>query len=407
MRDMPADDTAVDVAVNVARTLSIMGAAIVVAILVYMVATRTLFRWSKADRFAQEASGRCRWPGRWTVGLLALRASLVFTGMPEGLADNLAHGLTIAIIITSSWWALRLALAVEATLLSQLDIDGDGDGDGDLARRRQTQVMLLRRVTAALVIMLAIGAVLLTFEDGRSLGTSLLASAGVIGLIAGIAAQAALGNLIAGIQIAVAEPIKLDDVVVVEGEWGNIEEIGLTYVVVRIWDRRRLVLPTSYFINTPITNWTRGGTAISGTIYWRLDHRTPVAAMRAEFLQQVDAHPLWDHREASLLVTDTTEDRIEVRGMVTAATAWQLWDLRCALREGMLDWLNEHHPEAFPTTRLLEAPPTPPRPDPAAPPSATPGGAPSPTGGAGDERDRTLQLPVDPSPLPGRERRRR
>ncbi len=397
-----AQDT-VEVAVNLARSFSIMGIAVVVAILVYVVAARTLFRLSKADRFAQEASGRCRWAGRWTVGLLAVRASLPFTDLGETVTEQLEHGLIIAIIITSAWWALRLALAVEATLLSQLNLD---IATSDFARRRQTQVMLLRRVAAALVIMLAIGAVLLTFDDAKTLGTSLIASAGVIGLVAGIAAQAALGNLIAGIQIAVAEPIKMGDVVVVEGEWGTIEEITLTYVVVRIWDRRRLVLPTAYFINTPITNWSRGGTAISGTIYWYLDHRAPVRAMRAEFLRQVDNHPLWDRTEASLLVTDTTEDRIEVRGMVTAADAMRLWDLRCALREGMLDWLNRHHPEALPTTRLLEAAPTPPR---AHAPASSPRAPSRPTGGpvvpTDDDRDRTAELQLEQSPLPGRGRR--
>lgn len=399
-----AQDT-VEVAVNLARSVSIMGIAVVVAVLVYMVAARTLFRLSKADRFAQEASGRCRWPGRWTVALLAVRAALPFTdlGAPR-VTEQLAHGLTIAVIITSAWWALRLALAVEATLLSQIAVDLS---TSDFARRRQTQVMLLRRVAAALIIMFAAGAVLLTFDDAKTLGTSLIASAGVIGLVAGIAAQAALGNLIAGIQIAVAEPIKLGDVVVVEGEWGTIEEITLTYVVVRIWDRRRLVLPTAYFIHTPITNWTRGGTDISGTVFWRLDHRAPVAAMRDEFLRQVEAHPLWDGKEASLLVTDTTEDRIEVRGMVTARDAYQLWDLRCALREGMVDWLNQHHPEALPTTRLLEAAPTPPRTEPPAPPSS-----PAPSGpvagsdedAGDDERDRTMPLHLQQSPLPGRGR---
>lgn len=397
MRAM-AQDT-VEVAVNLARSLSIMGVAVAVAILVYMVAARTLFRLSKADRFAQEASGRCRWPGRWTVGLLAVRASLPFTELSADVTRELAHGLTIAVIITSAWWALRLALAVEATLLSQLELDV---ATSDFARRRQTQVMLLRRVAAALVIMFAVGAVLVTFDDARTLGTSLIASAGVIGLVAGIAAQAALGNLIAGIQIAVAEPIKMGDVVVVEGEWGTIEEITLTYVVVRIWDRRRLVLPTAYFIHTPITNWSRGGTAISGTVYWRLDHRAPVAAMRTEFLRQVEAHGLWDGKEASLLVTDTTEHRIEVRGMVTAADAMQLWDLRCALREGMLDWLNQSHPEALPTTRLLEAAPTPPRPP--APASSSP----APSGPAvedgDDERDRTMPLHLGDSPQSGRGR---
>ncbi len=272
-------------------------------------------------------------------------------------------------IATSTWWALRLALAIEATLLGQLDLDTYG---GDYARRRQTQVIILRRVAAAIIIMLAIGAVLLTFDEARSLGTSLLASAGILSLVAGVAAQSTLGNIVAGIQIAVAEPIKLDDVVLIEGEWGNIEEISLTYVIVRIWDRRRLVLPTSYFINNPITNWTRGGTDISGTVFWYLDHRTPMEAMREEFLRRVDAHPLWDRKEASLLVTDVREDVIEVRAMVTAADAWQLWDLRNSLREGMLAWLVAHHPEALPARRLLEAAPMPETPPPAAAHSTPP-----------------------------------
>ena len=400
---LAAEETAVDVAVNVARSLAVMGASVVVAVLAYIVATRTLFRLRGADRFAQEATERCRWPGRWTIALLAVLSSLPATELPEGLTSRLSHGLTIAVIVTATWWALRLALAVEATLLGQLELDTYGS---DYARRRQTQVILVRRVAAALVIMLAIGAVLLTFDTARSLGTSLLASAGILGLVAGVAAQATLGNIIAGIQIAVAEPIKLDDVVVVEGEWGNIEEISLTYVIVRIWDRRRLVLPTSYFINNPVTNWTRGGTAISGTVFWYLDHRTPVEAMREEFLRRVDAHPLWDRKEASLLVTDTREDVIEVRAMVTAADAWQLWDLRCALREGMLAWLAAHHPEALPTHRVVEGAPTP-----DVPPSGA--AAPTPTRprhrdeDLEGERDRTMPLHLPESPHRQRDRRRR
>ena len=391
-------DVAVDVAVNLAQSLIVMGAAAALAVLAYIVATRALFRFKRADRFAQEATDRCRWPGRWSVALLAVLASLPATQLPEGLTGRLQHGLTIAVITTSTWWALRLALAIEATLLSQLDLDTYG---GDYARRRQTQVIILRRVAAAIIIMLAIGAVLMTFDTARSLGTSLLASAGILSLVAGVAAQSTLGNIVAGVQIAVAEPIKLDDVVLIEGEWGTIEEISLTYVIVRIWDRRRLVLPTSYFIDNPITNWTRGGTDISGTVFWYLDHRTPMDAMREEYLRRVHAHPLWDRKEASLLVTDVREDVIEVRAMMTAADAWQLWDLRCSVREGMLAWLVAHHPEALPTRRLLEAAPMP---DGAPPPaSSTP--MPTPTGRPPDDEDheddqddephsRTAELPA-------------
>lgn len=400
MAPMP-EDTAIDVAVHVARSLAVMGGAVVLAGLVYLVATRALFRLRGVDRFAQEAAERCRWPGRWTVGLLALLASLPATELADGLTRRLTHGLTVAVIVMGTWWALRLALAIEATLLGRLDLDAHGN---DHARRRQTQIILLRRVTAAVIIMLAIGAVLMTFEAARSLGASLLASAGILGLVAGVAAQATLANIVAGLQIAIAEPIKLDDVVMVEGEWGRIEEISLTYVVMRIWDRRRLVLPTSYFVNTPITNWTRGGTAISGTVYWQLDHRTPVAAMRTEFLRRVDEHPLWDRKEASLLVTDTGETTIEVRAMVTAADAWQLWDLRCSLREGMLAWLAAHHPEALPTRRLLEAAPTPDTPAVVETPMPT---APrSPDADPGDVHDRTLPLPLAEAPAPRPERHR-
>lgn len=394
MHAMP-EDTAVDVVVHVARSLAIIGGAVGLAILLYLLATRALFRLKKADRFAQEATARCRWPGRWSVALLAVLASLPATELPEGLTTRLQHGLTIVVIITSTWWALRLALAIEATLLSQLDLDTYGN---DHARRRQTQVILLRRVTAALIIMLAIGSVLLTFDTARSLGTSLLASAGILGLVAGVAAQATLGNIIAGIQIAIAEPIKLDDVVVIEDEWGKIEEISLTYVVVRIWDRRRLVMPTSYFVNNPVTNWTRGGTAISGTVYWQLDHRAPVGAMREEFLRVIDGHPLWDRKEASLLVTDTTEDTIEVRAMLTAADAWQLWDLRCSVREHLIAWLAEHHPESLPTRRLLEAAPAPQRPSSSAP-EATPASPRHADEDLPGDRDRTLPMPaVEPGP---------
>ena len=390
MTESPTD-VAVDVAVNLAQSLIVMGVAAALAVLAYIVATRALFRFKRADRFAQEATDRCRWPGRWSVALLAILASLPATQLPEGLTARLQHGLTIAVIATSTWWALRLALAIEATLLSQLDLDTYG---GDYARRRQTQVIILRRVAAAVIIMLSVGAVLLTFDTARSLGTSLLASAGILSLVAGVAAQSTLGNIVAGVQIAVAEPIKLDDVVLIEGEWGTIDEISLTYVIVRIWDRRRLVLPTSYFINNPVTNWTRGGTDISGTVFWYLDHRTPMTAMREEFLRRVHAHPLWDRKEASLLVTDVREDVIEVRAMMTAADAWQLWDLRCAMREGMLAWLVAHHPEALPTRRLLEAAPMPEGP----PPPAATTSPPAPVGADQDDdpRSRTAELPVQP-----------
>lgn len=390
MRGMQTEETVATQAVDVASALVIMAAAVVVALLLHWLVARVLFRLKRADRFAQEVSERCRWPAMATTTMLALLASAPFTDLPEALLPGLLRGLQIATIVAAAWWAIRLTIAVEVTILSTLDLT-----DVDAAphvRRRQTQAVLIRRLAVAGIVMIALGAVLLTFDTARSLGTSLLASAGVLGLVAGIAAQAALGNVVAGVQIAIAEPIKLDDVVVVEGEWGNIEEISLTYVVVRTWDRRRLVLPTSYFVSTPFTNWTRDSTQIIGAVVWHLDHRTPVGPMRTEFHRQVDASPLWDGDIASLQVIDTTETTIQVRGVVTASDSTGVWNLRCELREGLLAWLRDHHPEALPSYRIMEAAPQPMMPRPTVDTEPRPG--PGPDTEPHPDPERTQQLPV-------------
>ncbi len=352
------EDTVVEQAVNVALSLGIMLGAVVVALLLYLAVVRIVFRVGNVDVFAREARHRCRWPSRTTVALLAVLASLPFTELPEALTTRLAHLLSVGAIVAGTWTFLRLSLAVEVTLLDGLELD-DVEEASPWARRRQTRVILLRRVFSGLAILVAIGGVLLTFDTARTLGQSLIASAGIIGLIAGIAAQATLGNLIAGIQLAVAEPIRIDDVVVVEGEWGNIEEITLTYVVVRTWDRRRLVLPTSFFVGNSFQNWTRNGTQVIGHVSWMLDHRAPIEAMRQEFHRQVEANPLWDGDIAVLQVIDTTSATIQVRALMTAPNSGKVWDLRCAIREGLLTWLVRTHPEALPATRLIEGAPTP------------------------------------------------
>ena len=359
MCGMP-EETVAEQAVNVVQSLLVLGVAGVAALALHLLVFRTLFRLGWKDRLGREIRDRCRWPSRWTVAVLAMLAALPATELSPGLTDKLQHGLTVTAIVTATWWLTRLLIAVEIATLAGLDIDPEGPYDGP-ARRKQTQVILLRRVGTALIVILASGAVLLTFDEARSLGTSLLASAGILGIVAGVAAQSTLGNVIAGIQIAVAEPIKIDDVVVVEGEWGNIEEISLTYVVVKIWDRRRLVLPTSYFVNTPFTNWSRNGTQIIGAVSWHLDHRTPVDALRQEFHRFVQDSELWDGDIASLQVIDTDPDTVHVRGIVTASDSTRLWNLRCDVREALLAWLRDTHPESLPATRILEAPAAPSR----------------------------------------------
>jgi small-conductance mechanosensitive channel len=381
-------------AVNLAEAMLVMGGFVAIALILYLLAGRALFRLRRADRFAQEASARARIAGLFTAMALGALMSLSFAEFQEGLDEILQQGLTIASIVGFTWWGIQIAIAVEATILSTMDLTGEDIPAG--IRRRQTQVVLIRRLAIVSLVILAIGAILLTFDNARTLGTSVLASAGILGLVAGIAAQSTLGNVIAGVQIAVAEPMSIDDVVTVEGEWGNIEEVSLTYVVVRTWDRRRLVLPTSYFVNNPFVNWSRENSQVIGAVAWHLDHRTHVDLLREEFHRLVDDNPLWDGDIASLQVVDTTERTIVVRGVVTASDSTRAWNLRCGLREAVLAWLRDNHPESLPLTRLTEAPepaPRPPRPLPE-PVEARPG--PGPDTEPDPDPSRTMELPVVP-----------
>jgi small-conductance mechanosensitive channel len=242
----------------------------------------------------------------------------------------------------------------EDALMRRYDVEVP---DNLRARRARTQIQVLGRVVIVTIVGLALVSMLLTFPEARAVGASLLASAGIVGVIVGVAARSTVGNLIAGLQIAFAEPIRLDDAVVVEGEWGNIEEITLTYVVVRIWDRRRLVLPCSYFVEHPIENWTRYSADIVGTVHLHVDYTTPVEEVRAEFEQVLATSKLWNGQTAVLQVVDTTERTMVLRALVSADSAPTAWDLRCEVRERLLAWLQQQRPGALPRVRAeLEAP---------------------------------------------------
>jgi small-conductance mechanosensitive channel len=219
------------------------------------------------------------------------------------------------------------------------------------ARRVKTQVHVLRRVAAVLIAFIAFAAMLMTFPTIWNIGAGLFASAGAAGLIIGMAARPALSNLLAGVQIALTEPIRLDDVVVVEGEWGRIEEIQTTYVVVRIWDLRRLVLPLSYFIEKPFQNWTRSSSDILGTVFLYVDYRAPVDELRQELMRILESSGLWDGKVAGLQVTNATASGVELRALMSASDSGKSWDLRCLVREKMIAYLQEHYPETLPRTR--------------------------------------------------------
>jgi len=248
------------------------------------------------------------------------------------------------------------------------------------ARRVVTQVRVLARTADVVVIVLGTAIILLTIPGVRQLGASLLASAGVAGLAIGLAARPVLSNLIAGLQIALTQPIRLDDVVIIEGEWGRIEEIAGSYVVVRIWDERRLVVPLNWFIEHPFQNWTRRSSQLIGTVFLMLDFRTPLAPLREEFKRLCEASEQWDRRVCVLQVTDATEQTMQLRMLVSSTDSGRNFDLRCQVREGLIAFVQAHYPHALPRWRCEldrgqeSAAPMPPAPAPQRAPSAEDGG---------------------------------
>jgi small-conductance mechanosensitive channel len=223
--------------------------------------------------------------------------------------------------------------------------------DNRHARRIHTQVVMLRRITIAVVAVIAIAVMLMTFPQARAIGTSLLASAGLAGVVAALAAQSVLGNVFAGLQIAFSDSLRLDDVVIVENEWGRIEEITLSYVVVQVWDDRRIILPTSYFTTKPFQNWTRTEAKLLGTVEIDCDWTMPVEEVREELRRFLEATDLWDGRVSVLQVTEATGPTIRLRALVSASDAPTLWDLRCLVREHLVAWVRDRHGDALPKTR--------------------------------------------------------
>ncbi|ABS64462.1 MscS Mechanosensitive ion channel [Parvibaculum lavamentivorans DS-1] len=254
-----------------------------------------------------------------------------------------------ACLIVIIGWSVLVATHIAADIyMARFELDV---ADNLLARKHVTQLRILRRVADTLVVLLTLGAGLMSFESVRQYGISVFASAGAAGLVLGFAARPVLENLIAGIQIAITQPIRIDDAVVVEGEWGWIEEINGTYVVIRIWDWRRLIVPLSYFIQNPFTNWTRESASIIGTVYLYTDYNLPVDELREHLNEVAKSSPLWDGKVVNLQVTDAGDRSIEIRALVSAATSPQAWDLRCYVREKLVSYLRERHPDSLPQVR--------------------------------------------------------
>lgn len=259
--------------------------------------------------------------------------------------------LTVVLIIALIWFFLRLISILKEVVFVYFPID---QSDNIHERKVRTRFQYIQILLTIIIIITGVAVIFWQFEQLRLIGTGLLASAGVIGIVIAFAAQSTIGNLIAGFQIAFAQPFRIDDVVIVEGEWGRIEEITLTYVVVRIWDQRRLVLPISYFINNPFQNWTRTTADIWGTVILFVDYSTPIEKVREELQRIVESNDLWDGKVAVLQVTDTTERTMTLRALVSARNASDAWSLRCYVREHLITFIQNKYPDALPKIRIEE-----------------------------------------------------
>lgn len=279
--------------------------------------------------------------------------SLPFFSLSTILTTFTQRLVTLSLIGAITWILFQLVQVVEQGIMEPYGKDFETNLE---ARKVYTQVHILKKVVLTIIGGIALSVVLMVFESVRQIGTSILASAGVLGIIVGLAAQKSISTLLAGIQIAITQPMRIGDVVIVENEWGWIEEITLTYVVVRIWDLRRLVLPIGYFLEKPFQNWTRTSAQILGTVYLYVDYRFPVDLLREPLRKLAEASPNWDHKVCGLVVTGTSDRCVEIRALVSAADSGKAWDLRCEIREGLLRFLQEQHPEALPQVRLAMNP---------------------------------------------------
>ena len=271
--------------------------------------------------------------------------------LPGNLNDVLRQGLLMAMVTCLGWLAIGCVYVFQELMLRRYDLKAENN---IRARRIHTQFQLFRRILITFIIVITIGGLLWTFNDPRiwHYGSGLLASAGIASLILATAAKSTASNFLAGLQIAFTEPIRIDDVVVIQGEWGRIEEITSAYVVVRIWDLRRLIVPLTYFIENSFQNWTRESSDILGTSFLYVDYSIPVDELRAELTRIVKNSPLWDGKVCGLQVTNLSERTMELRCLMSSRNSGENFDLRCIVREKMIAHIREHYPDAFPTTRF-------------------------------------------------------
>jgi small-conductance mechanosensitive channel len=291
---------------------------------------------------------------RVALPILAVILALPILGLPADYDYVVSKLSSLALIGIVAWVLFQFVRTGESILLATHDTQAT---DNLEARKIHTQVKVLSKTIYFIITIFTLASMLMVFEEVRRFGTNILASAGVVGIILGFAAQRTIANLVAGFQLAMAQPIRLDDVLVVEGEWGRVEEITLTYVVVRIWDQRRLILPISYFIEKPFQNWTRTSSEIMGSVFFYADYTVPIEAIRAEAKRLVESNPNWDKKFWNVQVTEATDRALQIRVLMTTADSGKGWNMRCDVREGLISFIQKNYPGSLPKVRAeLEQP---------------------------------------------------
>ncbi len=328
----------------------VLAAAIGVALVVRLVAFSALRRLTRnrGAFLSQSLVKRGRRPTLWILPLVAILAVLPGLPLPQALLDVLEHIAGLGIVASVAWLSIVLIAVTADILTARYRVDV---ADNLVARRIQTQFAVVRRVGVILVVVLALAVGLMTFPAIRHIGISILASAGVAGLIIGIAMKDSLSNLIAGVQIAFSQPFRMGDAVVIEGEWGWIEEIGVMYVVVRLWDLRRLVLPLMYFLEHPFQNWTRTSADLLAYTYIYVDYTTPVDAVREELKRVLESTPLWAGKLCLLQVSDSDQRTMQLRALMDVRSSSDAWDLRCLVREKIIAFMQKNYPACLPRYR--------------------------------------------------------
>ncbi|MCX4761303.1 mechanosensitive ion channel family protein [Streptomyces sp. NBC_01275] len=354
------------------RPVIVVGGSVVLTLLIGWATDRLL---RKADDRHPETSlwgllRRGRVPYQLVLCAALLRGSYAQAKLLEAHRVGIGRTLTLVLIGSAAWLVIRITGAIVETSYSRY---ARVHRDPARVRRVRTQVSLIMRVVSAVVGVVATAAMLLTFPAMRAAGASLLASAGILGIVAGVAAQSTLANLFAGLQIAFGDMVRIGDTVVVDGEWGTVEEITLTFLTVRTWDERRITMPVSYFTSKPFENWSRGTPQMTGIVYFHVDHTAPLDAMREKLRDILRECPAWDGRACGLDVTDTTPNTMQVRALVTAKDADDIWTVRVTVREQMIRWLSHDHPYALPRVNTADA---------TLPPGHLPGQSRSPDGAA-------------------------